>query len=253
MGLMKDLHQRVHSPGGGRWREVAARAEELIQEHIRMICTEREFSAWSLEGMRRRRSVCELCPLHNDREKIVFGEGDPCPLVLIIGEAPGIEEDEKGRPFVGPAGKLLRAVVAKVGLNLQRDAYLTNAVMCRPPKGRLSTVDERQACSPRLKEQSQLLEPYVVLLLGSTALRMLVGAGRSPEVSAWRGRPIPKENWPDLSPAKLKVVFATYHPDDILRQNSHEAKRALMAKFVDDMRKLAQVAELLNRKVDRGL
>src|SRR5207248_5593134 len=120
---------------------------------------------------------CRLCGLHATRTQAVPGVG-PCPAnVLIVGEAPGFNEDRQGEPFVGAAGKLLDTLLARIGLS-RADVYITNVLKCRPPMNRDPMPNEAEACSPYLKEQLALIQPKVVLILGRHALeRLMPGQG----------------------------------------------------------------------------
>ena len=121
--------------------------------------------------------ACTRCGLHATRTQAVPGTG-PCPAdVMVVGEAPGFNEDVQGRPFVGAAGKLLDKLLARIGLG--RDTvYITNVLKCRPPQNRDPMPNEAEACLPYLRAQYKLLQPKAVLILGRHALeRMLPGIG----------------------------------------------------------------------------
>jgi DNA polymerase len=120
---------------------------------------------------------CKNCGLHATRTQAVPGVG-PCPAdLLIVGEAPGFNEDRQGEPFVGAAGKLLDTLLARIGLS-RADVYITNVLKCRPPMNRDPMPNEAEACSPYLKRQLDLVKPKVVLILGRHALeRLLPGQG----------------------------------------------------------------------------
>ncbi len=120
---------------------------------------------------------CKNCGLHATRTQAVPGVG-PCPAnVMIVGEAPGFNEDRQGEPFVGAAGKLLDTLLARISLS-RADVYITNVLKCRPPMNRDPMPNEVEACSPYLKEQLALVRPKVVLILGRHALeRLLPGQG----------------------------------------------------------------------------
>ena len=120
---------------------------------------------------------CKNCGLHATRTQAVPGVG-PCPSnVMIVGEAPGFNEDRQGEPFVGAAGKLLDTLLARIGLS-RADVYITNVLKCRPPMNRDPMPNEAEACSPYLKQQLDLVKPKVVLILGRHALeRLMPGQG----------------------------------------------------------------------------
>ena len=121
--------------------------------------------------------ACKSCGLHATRTQAVPGVG-PCPAdVMIVGEAPGFNEDRQGEPFVGAAGKLLDTLLARISLS-RADVFITNVLKCRPPMNRDPMPNEAEACSPYLKEQVALVKPKVVLILGRHALeRLLPGQG----------------------------------------------------------------------------
>jgi uracil-DNA glycosylase len=118
-----------------------------------------------------------MCGLHATRTQAVPGVG-PCPTnVMIVGEAPGFNEDRQGEPFVGAAGKLLDTLLSRIGMS-RADVYITNVLKCRPPMNRDPMPNEAEACSPYLKRQLELVQPKVVLILGRHALeRLMPGQG----------------------------------------------------------------------------
>ena len=120
---------------------------------------------------------CKNCGLHATRTQAVPGVG-PCPAnLMIVGEAPGFNEDRQGEPFVGAAGKLLDTLLRRIGLS-RVDVYITNVLKCRPPMNRDPMPNEVEACSPYLKHQLELVRPKVVLILGRHALeRLMPGQG----------------------------------------------------------------------------
>lgn len=130
-----------------------------------------------LEQLHGQVRTCERCGLQATRTRAVPGNG-PCPAaIMIVGEAPGFNEDRTGQPFVGQAGKLLDTLLQNIGL-LRDEVYVTNVVKCRPPQNRDPLPDEAEACAPYLLRQLELVRPAVVLLLGRHALeRVLPGRG----------------------------------------------------------------------------
>jgi uracil-DNA glycosylase family 4 len=149
--------------------------------------------------------LCTLCPLHETAKTIcVMGNGSITSRIMIIGEAPGANEDEQGEPFVGTAGKILNEALAKAGLP-REEVYVTNVVKCRPPKNRRPTVDEIRACSKYLIREYKTINPTHVLLLGNTALHTITN--RRSGISMNRGHISPHD-----SSMVDCVTFATYHP-----------------------------------------
>jgi len=118
---------------------------------------------------------CQKCGLHETRTNVVVGSGPtPCSL-MIIGEGPGAQEDEQGLPFVGKAGQLLTKILESVGINRETDVYIANTVKCRPPKNRDPLPTEIDACQDYLIRQIQVIQPRILLLLGSPSLKNILG------------------------------------------------------------------------------
>lgn len=113
---------------------------------------------------------CESCGLHKTRTNIVFSDGNETSKILLIGEAPGENEDLQGKPFVGRAGKLLDKYLELAGLNREKDLYIANIVKCRPPKNRVPSKIEKAACKHYLLEQILSVNPKLILLCGSTSM-----------------------------------------------------------------------------------
>lgn len=117
---------------------------------------------------------CEKCRLCQTRKNVVLGEGNLHAALMFIGEGPGAQEDETGRPFVGAAGQLLDKMLAAIGL-AREQVYICNIVKCRPPQNRVPEGDERMACMDYLRQQVALVRPKVIVCLGSTPTRALLG------------------------------------------------------------------------------
>lgn len=170
---------------------------------------------------------CAKCRLAQNRLNTVFGEGVLTPTVLVVGEGPGQEEDKQGKPFVGPAGKLLDKMLAAVNLDRGRNCYITNIVKCRPPMNRDPAPDERETCLPYLERQIRFLRPRVILALGRTAAQSLLKTERG--VGVLRGVFHDRRGLP---------LLVTYHPsailrDDTLKRPAWEDLKRLRA-FLDD-------------------
>jgi uracil-DNA glycosylase len=149
---------------------------------------------------------CTRCPLaYAGRRTIVFGEGDPNARLMFVGEGPGADEDASGRPFVGKAGQLLNNMIQAMGLKREQ-VYIANIVKCRPPANRTPEPVEANTCDQFLLQQIDVVQPQVIVALGSTAAMYLLGVKQS--LSALRGR------WHSCRGAKLAV---TYHPAFLLR------------------------------------
>lgn len=180
---------------------------------------------------------CRACPLWKTGTQTVFGEGQRTAKVVFVGEQPGNDEDLQGRPFVGPAGKLLDQALVEAGIN-RDEVYVTNVVkhFKWEPKGKRRihkkpNAREIAACRPWLDAELDLIKPEVLVCLGATAAQALLG--REFRVSEQRGEFIDSP----LAPH----VMATVHPSSILRAPDEETRRAERKRFVEDLKKLAKV------------
>ena len=126
-----------------------------------------------LEEIRAQVAGCTRCPLHEGRTNVVFGEGNPQARVLIVGEAPGKNEDLQGRPFVGAAGKYLDELLAIAGLE-REDVFIANVLKCRPPGNRDPRPEEIQACTPFLREQTRTINPEFIVTLGNFSTKFIL-------------------------------------------------------------------------------
>lgn len=136
-----------------------------------------------LENLYNKCKNCASCELHKTRNNIVFADGDPeTASIVLIGEAPGENEDLQGLPFVGRAGKLLEGYLQEAGLSREKDLYIINIVKCRPPSNRVPTKNEKAACKEFLTEQILAINPKIILLCGSTAMSEFLNEGKITEV-----------------------------------------------------------------------
>ncbi|NEO80882.1 uracil-DNA glycosylase [Moorena sp. SIO4G3] len=129
----------------------------------------------TMESLTEHCQSCQRCELGATRTQAVIGRGNPKALIMIIGEGPGKQEDETGKPFVGRAGKLLEKILASVNIDSEQDVYICNMVKCRPPGNRTPTPNEIEACKPYLLEQIRLVDPQIILFTGATAVKGLTG------------------------------------------------------------------------------
>jgi DNA polymerase len=159
----------------------------------------------TLQLIRETMGDCTRCKLHKARTNIVFGVGSMKAELVFVGEGPGHDEDIKGEPFVGRAGKLLTQMIEAMGLR-REDVYICNVVKCRPPENRLPEKDEITTCSPFLFRQIDVIRPKVICCLGSCASQTLLQTTQG--ISRFRGE------WFDFRGSKL---IATYHPAYLLR------------------------------------
>ena len=153
--------------------------------------------------------ACEKCELCQTRTHVVFGMGNPQSDILFIGEGPGENEDLEGLPFVGRSGQLLDKMLAAIDLDRNKNIYIANIVKCRPPANRVPEADEAEACLDYLRNQVILVKPKIIVLLGSTALKNILGKEYS--ITASRGRWIEK---------KGIYYMPTWHPAALLRDEN---------------------------------
>ncbi len=182
-------------------------------------------------------SNCQCCDLSKSRTQIVVDRGNPKSRVLIVGEAPGKNEDLTGRPFVGRSGRLLDDMLMKLGFDTNKDALVVNIAKCRPPKNRPPRPEEVKACLPYLWKQIKIVNPRLIMLMGATALKHIFPERKAFAMAEQAGRffdhaSLPGARW-----------VALFHPAYILRD---PRKKPLMEKhlenFVDDWRKKAPEA-----------
>lgn len=177
---------------------------------------------------------CQDCPLARTRQYVVWGEGPDTSDLLLIGEAPGYNEDQTGRPFVGKAGKLLDQALAEVGLD-RATLYITNSVKCRPPDNRKPMPREEEACEQWLEYEVQSRRPRVVVLLGRTAIRRVLPS--YDKVPAGHARSLRLFDVP-------VVAIAAYHPSYAARQLGEGNPRGYKA-LVRDLRRAKRYLALL--------
>ncbi len=168
--------------------------------------------AGGLERVRADMGECTRCALHQGRSRIVFGDGPEDAALMLVGEGPGAEEDRRGLPFVGPAGRLLDKMLAAVGL-AREAVYIANLVKCRPPGNRDPRDEEVAACMQFLRAQIRAVAPRVICTLGRPAAHHLLGTDAP--ISALRG------NWRQLDGVPL---LPTFHPAYLLRNPAAKAQ-----------------------------
>ena len=168
---------------------------------------------------------CKKCKLHETRINTVFGDGSTNAKVMIIGEAPGKDEDISGKPFVGRAGKLLTEILSSINLE-RKDIFITNTVKCRPPENRNPHDDEIKSCSGYLDEQIKLINPKVIVLLGKIAANRILNIDEP--ISNLRGKKyfIKENNIP---------IIVFYHPAYLLRSPLQKSKVWEDLKFMDNI------------------
>jgi len=162
-----------------------------------------------MSALRQEILQCRKCALAETRRHVVFGEGNPYAEILIIGEAPGRDEDLQGRPFVGKSGQLLDKILAACGFTRDEHVFIGNIIKCRPPNNRVPTPQEAEICIPWLYRQIELIDPRILILLGSTALKYM--AGQEHRITRDRG------TWIKL---QGRLAMPVYHPSALLRNPS---------------------------------
>jgi uracil-DNA glycosylase family 4 len=175
----------------------------------------------SLEKIAAEVRGCPLCKLARTRKNAVPGEGQLAARIMFVGEAPGRSEDEKGRPFVGAAGRILDDLLQRTGID-RSQVFITNVVKCRPPNNRVPEDDEVAACKPYLERQIALIKPKVICILGRTAYASLLGGS---SITTNRGKIVDKEG---------QKYFLTFHPAAAIYNKS------LLAALEADLKKLAK-------------
>ena len=159
-----------------------------------------------LEELKTRALVCTQCGLSETRTQVVFGVGDPQARLMLVGEAPGRNEDLQGEPFVGAAGALLDSLLAEIGIE-RPEVYIANVLKCRPPGNRDPRTEEIDACKGYLREQVRLISPEVMMTLGNFATKLLLNT----EVGITRLRGRPHRWWLNA------LLVPTFHPAAALR------------------------------------
>ena len=190
----------------------------------------------SLPALARAAQACQGCELYKRATQAVFGEGPAKARVILIGEQPGDSEDLEGRPFVGPAGKLLDHALEEAGIE-RSDVYITNAVkhFKWTPQGKRRlhkkpSARELAACQPWLEAEFEVIRPEVAVCLGATAAQRLLG--RTFRITTQRGEFVATD-W-------SRLTLATWHPSAILRAPDKDARDQKRREFIDDLQKVAR-------------
>ncbi len=183
-------------------------------------------------------STCTRCRLAEGRTQVVFGNGDPHADLMFIGEAPGVNEDRQGEPFVGAAGQLLDRMLAEIGLT-RADVYVANINKCRPPGNRDPQPDEIEACTPWLVEQISLIQPRVIVTLGNFATKFVLSTTTGitrirGQVHRWHGR----------------TVIPTFHPAAILHGGGERSPQ--FAALRDDFGLVRRTLDAMEASVEPG-
>lgn len=212
-GFEKSGHPAVEAASGHIDRDMSKNKDKSTEESgTRDVTSELERTDLpGLPGLMRIRALmgpCARCPLHETRNNIVFGEGNPEADLVFIGEAPGFEEDRSGVPFVGPAGSLFTKMLKAMGLQ-REEVYIANILKCRPPRNRDPLPDEAKSCKPFLLAQLRCIQPSIIVTLGRVAAQNLFETDAP--ISALRGEFRDWNEW---------KVMPTYHPAYLLRNKN---------------------------------
>ncbi|MEX0729270.1 MAG: uracil-DNA glycosylase [Aquisalimonadaceae bacterium] len=194
--------------------EEPARFASMVPEERSAGAPGDDISGLGWDALKARVETCRLCGLEQTRTRAVFGVGDPNADLVVIGEAPGAEEDRRGEPFVGRAGKLLDNMLRALGYS-RETVFITNILKSRPPGNRDPKADEVEACMPYLRRQIALIQPRVILALGRVAAQNLLATGRP--LRDLRAAPH------EFSESRIPMVV-TYHPAYLLRSPADKAK-----------------------------
>ncbi|MBQ2871254.1 uracil-DNA glycosylase [bacterium] len=183
-----------------------------------------------LDNIEEKCKSCQKCSLCKTRTNLVFSSGKPNNNMVLIGEAPGYWEDQKGEPFVGKAGQLLDKIFTSVGLSRQKDVYICNTLKCRPPDNRDPLPEEKEACREYLDAQLEILKPKIILLCGRVAVQSMLDTPLG--ITKIRGK------WFDgPNGAKMMPIF---HPSYLLRNDSREkgSPKWLMWQDIQEIKKV---------------
>lgn len=164
----------------------------------------------ALEAYKDKIRGCMKCGLGKTRQNFVFGEGDPDAKLVFIGEAPGADEDEQGKPFVGRSGQLLTKIIESIGFK-REEVFILNIIKCRPPNNRQPEPEEIEKCIPYLYEQIKLLKPKIICTLGNPSTQTLLNTKEG--ITKLRGRAL---DWNGIE------VVATFHPSACLRNPAYK-------------------------------
>ena len=185
----------------------------------------------TLEKLEATYADCDRCELSKGRTQLVHWRGSPKAKLLLIGEAPGAKEDEKGVPFVGAAGRLLDGLLIKASLKPSQDVFIINTVACRPLGNRAPTFDEHRACRKRTAFLIDIVRPKAIMLFGATAAKRMAGVG---PITAWRGSFTELETWTVTGGTRVYPAMPTFHPSYLMRKGRDPEIQALMISDIQE-------------------
>lgn len=222
--MLQAMGHRVFAVPGVDAQEVEApavvRSPPTIPVRARAAAGASDLDTLGLDALRERVAACTACALCKSRTQTVFGVGHPQAHWMIVGEAPGQEEDEQGEPFVGPSGRLLDPMLAALGLartgaDPAKSVFIANTLKCRPPRNRNPEPAETAQCLPYLERQVALVAPRIILAMGKFAAHALLGLADDTPVGRLRGQ---VHRWRDIP------LVVTYHPSYLLRSPAEKAR-----------------------------
>lgn len=187
----------------------------MISKTIKLLNLEPEEKEKAISDLKKICENCVMCDLSKTRDNVVFGSGNPKADIVLIGEAPGAEEDTTGMPFVGRAGKFLTQIMEKAGLNRKEDLFIINTVKCRPPQNRVPTDFEKNCCEDYLLSQLAIINPKVIILCGATACETFF------DKTFWKKNKISNLRGDFFENQGIQFV-PVFHPSYLLRQHSEE-------------------------------
>ena len=187
----------------------------MIAKTLKLLNLSFEEKIKAMEELKKTCNSCVMCDLAKTRDRVVFGSGNPMADIVLIGEAPGAEEDASGLPFVGRAGKFLSQIIERAGLDRNKDMYIINTVKCRPPENRVPTDFEKNLCEDYLMSQLAIINPKVIILCGATACQTFFYGPfwKKNKISNLRG---------DFFESQGIQFVPVFHPSYLLRQHSED-------------------------------
>ncbi len=212
MTSLQDVYLR--EMGIVRWQSRQTNNVDVLVEPETIAVNETKIDTLAWEDLRTCVNQCQLCPLHQSRKHAVFGVGNPQADLVVIGEAPGANEDRQGEPFVGRAGKLLNLMLAAIGLS-REEIFICNVLKCRPPNNRDPSKQEVESCTPYLEQQLLHIKPKLLLAVGRIAAHYLLGIEQ--RLGALRGK-----QW-KFGTSNIPLIV-TYHPAYLLRSPRDKRK-----------------------------
>ena len=198
----------------------------MIEKTLKLLNLKPEEKQKAMDELKKTCETCMMCELSKTRDRVVFGSGNFLSDIVLIGEAPGAEEDASGLPFVGRAGKLLTQLLEQAGLDRNKDLYIINTVKCRPPENRVPSDLEKSLCEDYLLSQLAIINPKVIILCGATACQTFFYKPfwKKSKISDLRG---------DFFESQEIQFVPVFHPSYLLRQHSLEKNSPRMLTVQD--------------------